>query len=341
MKRGLLLIIIGLMLLGMVAFCEPEATGEDVEAATGLNGVIMDWCDDIFGTTSLEEAEGLLNVEFDADSGALRAGAYDLSPVKPVLDGLYRCFQNFGMFLMFLYFGLGLFEDMTAGQVFAEKVFRRALIFVGAVVGLHFSLDLVYLLGNVGSAAVQRVVSLAGEEGPGLGEAVANLKRELLDTLTAADRAVPAGNHPIKHARAQLMDFKTGLAFLVQMMVPFFISKVAQVVISVVCWARFLELTLYGVLSPVLLADFSRDGTRSAGMRALKQVFSLALSGAIIMVVLYLGHAIQGQVMGSYAAGLTEASYAGAMWTEVVISLVQVGMVVRAQAIARNVMGMG
>ena len=76
-------------------------------------------------------------------------------------------------------------------------------------------------------------------------------------------------------------------------------------------------------------------------MRALKQVFSLALSGAIIMVVLYLGHAIQGQVMGSYAAGLTEASYAGAMWTEVVISLVQVGMVVRAQAIARNVMGMG
>ncbi len=320
---------------------EPESTNADVEAATGINGLIMGWCDDIFGTTSIEDARGLLDVQFDSEGGTLRAGAYDLSPMKPVLDSLYRCFQNFGLFLLFLFLGLGFFEDISIGQAFLEKSVRRVIIAVAAFVLMHYSLDIIYLLGNVGSAVIQKVVEVATDSDVGLGEQVAVLKRQLLDVLTENDRAVEEGLHPIKHARAQMADFKTGLAFMVQMLIPFLIAKIAGVVISVVCWARFLELTLYGMMSPVIVADFSKDGTHSSSVRAVKNVFSLALSGAIIMITLYLGHAIQAQVMGAYATGLTTANYAGAMWAQVVISLVQVGMVVRAQNIAKSVLGMG
>ena len=88
------------------------------------------------------------------------------------------------------------------------------------------------------------------------------------------------------------------------------------------------------IISPLAFADISKgSGDRSNAMRAVKNVITLSLSGAIILLICIVCNQIQGSL-------ITEADFGTSIWNCVLISVVQMGLVHRANDIVKQGLGM-
>ena len=314
----------------LMAFCATEA---DVEGAEGLTKQIFSMIDDMFGSGSLDETERLLIIDFSGHS--LRAGGYSLSNMATAVKLLYKTMQNLGVILLIIFFGVGLMEDISFNQVYAEKMVKKFMIFLVGVVLIGKSMDLVYGIANVGSALVQKIVDTASSS-PEARTELLDLKLSIYEMCNQ-----DSGDGITSSVKDALHNIPAQLSFLVQLLIPWIVAKICNVIVSVVCWSRFLELTVMAILSPVMLSDVSGGhGMSGNAMRGVKNVIAISLSGAIIMLSLYLGHEIQVAVMGAYASGVDETNLMTAVWSEIAVSVVQTGMVMRSNSLAKQALGM-
>ena len=72
--------------LWLIAYC--DVTQAQIDAASGLAGVIFTWIDEIFGVASLDEAKSLLNITFQ--NGTIVAGGYTFTTLSTVLTKASR-----------------------------------------------------------------------------------------------------------------------------------------------------------------------------------------------------------------------------------------------------------
>ena len=323
-------VLVGMLALSMVAFCATEA---DVKGAEGLTKQIFSMIDEMFGANSLDDTGNLLIISFSENS--LSAGGYSLSKMVSAIRLMYKTMQNLGVILLIIFFGVGLMEDISFNQVYAEKMVKRFIFFCIGIVLISKSMDMVYGIGNVGSALIQKIVDTAGTS--------EDAKMELMELKIAIYDMCnqDSGEGITSSVKDALHNIPAQMSFLVQLLIPWIVAKICGVIVSVVCWSRFLELTIMAVLSPVMLADMTAGhGMNSNAMRGVKNVIAISLSGTIIMLSLYLGHEIQVAVMGAYASGVDDTTLMTAVWSEIAVSVVQVGMVMRSNALAKQAMGM-
>ena len=329
-KRMAFWCLVAWIVVGMAAFCATEA---DVKDAEGLTKQIFSMIDEMFGSQSLDKTEDLLIIDFSENS--LRAGGYSLSNMTTAVRLMYKTMQNLGVIMLIIFFGVGLMEDISFNQVYAEKMVKKFMIFVIGIVLIGKSMDLVYGIANVGSALVQKIVDTASTS--------PDAKTELMELKIAIYEMCnqDSGDGITSSVKDALHNIPAQLSFLVQLLIPWIVAKICNVIVSVVCWSRFLELTVMAILSPVMLSDMTGGhGMSGNAMRGVKNVIAISLSGAIIMLSLYLGHEIQVAVMGAYASGVDESNLMTAVWSEIAVSVVQVGMVMRSNSLAKQALGM-
>ena len=330
LRWGILAVLIVVFLLTAPAFCATEA---DVNSAEGLTKQIFSMIDEMFGADSLDKTRDLLIISFSENT--LSAGGYSLSAMTSAVRLMYKTMQNLGVIMMIIFFGIGLMEDISFNQVYAEKMVKKFIFFCIGIVLIGKSMDMVYGIGNVGSALIERIVDTAGRS--------EDAKMELMDLKIAIYDMCnqDSGDGITSSVKDALHNIPAQLSFLVQLLIPWIVAKICEVIISVVCWSRFLELTVMAILSPLMLSDMTTGhGMSSNAMRGVKNVIAISLSGTIIMLSLYLGHEIQAAVMGAYADGVSETNLMLAVWSEIAVSVVQVGMVMRANALAKQALGM-
>ena len=323
-------LIIILLIFPSPAFCATEA---DVDAAEGLTKQIFSMIDEMFGVDSLDKARDLLIINFTENT--LSAGGYSLSSMTSAVRLMYKTMQNLGVIMLIIFFGIGLMEDISFNQVYAEKMVKKFIFFCIGVVLIGKSMDMVYGIGNVGSSLIERIVDTAGTS--------EDAKLELMDLKIAIYDMCnqDSGDGITSSVKDALHNIPAQLSFLVQLLIPWIVAKICNVIVSVVCWSRFLELTLMAILSPIMVSDVTMGhGMSSNAMRGVKNVIAISLSGSIIMLSLYLGHEIQVAVMGAYANGVSETNLMLAVWSEIAVSVVQVGMVMRSNTLAKQAMGM-
>lgn len=329
-KRVLLGVGIAAIVGSMLAFCASES---DVEGAEGLTKQIFSMIDEMFGSNALDKTENLLIINFTENS--LTAGGYSLSHMTSAVRLMYKVMQNLGVIMLIIFFGVGLMEDISFNQVYAEKMVKKFIFFCIGIVLIGRSMDLVYGIGNIGSALIQRVVDTAGTSEDARIELM-ELKMAIYDMCNQ-----DSGEGITSSVKDALHNIPAQLSFLVQLLIPWIVAKICNVIVSVVCWSRFLELTVMAILSPLMLSDMTMGhGMGSNAMRGVKNVIAISLSGTIIMLSLYLGHEIQVAVMGAYASGIGESNLMSAVWSEIAVSVVQVGMVMRSNALAKQALGM-
>ena len=93
------------------------------------------------------------------------------------------------------------------------------------------------------------------------------------------------------------------------------------------------------IVSPLTVCDISSGaGMNSNAVRGVKNVLALALSGAVIMLAVFICQQIQFGILSANV--LDEASFMSCVWKEIVVSVVEVGLVVKAPNIAKMVLGM-
>jgi len=99
------------------------------------------------------------------------------------------------------------------------------------------------------------------------------------------------------------------------------------------------ELTIMAIVSPLTVCDISSgSGMNSNAVRGIKNVIALALSGVIIMLAVFICQQIQ---YGIFAANvMSESNFLSCLCKEIVFAIVEVGLVVKALGIAKQVLGM-
>lgn len=73
------------------------------------------------------------------------------------------------------------------------------------------------------------------------------------------------------------------------LLTPWLMLQACKVIISIVCWARVLEIVVRVIFAPIGIADLFVYGTNSNGVSYLRKIMATAIQGAIIlgMVVAY------------------------------------------------------
>lgn len=329
-KQILFCLFVGMLLFPMAAFC---ATAEDVAGAKGMTKTIFNMIDDIFDIAAMEDLEDLLVVDYH--DGTLKAGGITFSSLAPVVSAMHRTFQNLGVMLLIVFFGVGIVESISFSQMYVEKMVRQFVFLCIGIVLISHSMDLVYGIGNIFSALIQRIVDHADVVSVDMSSGIMDLKMAIYD-----DCNMSSG----KGFKAAIADSITNLSasvsYLIQLFIPSLISKLASLVVSVMCWSRFIELTIMAVISPLTVCDISSGaGMNSGAVRGIRSVAALGLSGAVIMLSVFICQQIQYGILSANV--LDGVGFMSCVWKEIVVGIVEVGLVVKAPNIAKQVLGMG
>ena len=329
-RRQILFLVLFCVLLGsMAAFC---ATEEDVNSAKGMVKNIYGLIDDIFDISGMEDLEDLLVIDFDR--GTLKAGGITFTSLSTVITTMYKTFQNLGVMLLLIFFGVGVLQSISFQQMYIEKLVRQFIFLCIGIVVMSKSMNLVFGIGNVFSALIQKIVSNANVSYADMKSQILNLKMAIYD-----DCHVSTGTG----IRAALADTVSNMAssvsYIIQLFIPSLIAKLSNVVVSVMCWSRFIELTIMAVVSPLSVCDISSGaGAGSNAVRGIKNVMALALAGAVIMLAVFICQQIQFGILSANV--MDKSNFMTCIWKEIVVAVVEVGLVVKAPGLSKQILGM-
>ena len=328
-RQMLAILLCGILLCSMTAFCATEA---DVSGATGLLKTIYGLIDDIFDISGMEALSDLLIVDFSGST--LCAGGITFTGLMGVIRTMYQTFQNLGVIMLIIFFGVGVLESISFQQMYIEKMVRQFIFLCIGIVLVSKSMDLVYGIGNVFSALIQKIVNNAAVNNVDMASDILNLKMAIYDECN-----VSSGTGLKASVTDAVSNMATSISYLIQLFIPSLIARLSGVVVSVMCWSRFIELTIMAIVSPLTVCDISTGaGMNSNAVRGVKNVLALALSGAVIMLAVFICQQIQYGILSENI--LSGANFMDCIWKEIVVAVVEVGLVVKAPGIARQILGM-
>ena len=279
-----------------------------------------------------EDLEDLLVIHFD--SGTLKAGGITFTSLSTVLTTMYKTFQNLGVMLLLVFFGVGLLQSISFQQMYLEKLVKQFIFLCIGIVVMSKSMDLVFGIGNVFSALIQKIVSNANVSYADMESQILNLKMAIYD-----DCHVSTGTG-LKAAIADTVsNMASSISYIIQLFIPSLIAKLSNVVVSVMCWSRFIELTIMAIVSPLSVCDISSGtGAGSNAVRGIKNVMALALSGAVIMLAVFICQQIQFGILSANV--MNQENFMSCIWKEIVVAVVEVGLVVKAPGLSKQILGM-
>ena len=332
-RRQILMISMFVMFVmfftSMIAFC---ATDADVNGATGMVKTIYGLLDDIFDISSMEEIKNLLIIDFNGST--LKAGGITFTNLTSVIQAMYKTFQNLGVIMLIIFFGVGILESFSFQQMYVEKMVRQFIFLCIGIVVVSKSMELVFGIGNVFSALIQKIVNNANVSNVNMASELMELKKVIFDQCN-----VSTGTGLKSSISDTISNMATAVSYLIQLYIPSLIAKLSNIVVSVMCWSRFIELIITAIVSPLMVCDISSgSGMNSNAVRGVKNVLALALSGAVIMLAVFICQQIQFGILSANV--LNSVSFMSCIWKEIVVAIVQVGLVVKAPGIAKQVLGM-
>ena len=319
-RKRILLILVGIVLLsGCFALC---ASWHD---ATGLHKTVLDFLEVIFGSESLNTFKQLLNVT--RSGSVLRIGSNTID-IMTVLSTVNRIFVNIGTCWLLVCWGIGFFDMLMQNnnQMIAEQIIRKFLYLIIGLALVQNAMDIVFTLSNMGT---QILTSIAGAASSGAIN-LDPLKQAIYDETTS-------GSGMFK----TVVDAVSCLGYLVQLFIPYIFVLIVTLLVSVVCWSRFIEICLLATVSPVMFADVGDDRNgfmHTSAMRAIKYILSLALSGALIFVSLYISQQISLSISGTEdPSGI---NYLSMCYNQVILGIVRLGLCTKATTISKQLVGL-
>ncbi|MCI6998602.1 MAG: type IV secretion system protein [Eubacterium sp.] len=140
---------------------------------------------------------------------------------------------------------------------------------------------------------------------------------------------------------------KQALMVILQLLIPWLISRLCYVVAYVIAVGRSIELIVRAIFSPIGVANLFEDGTRSSGIRYLKKFAACALQLGAIAVILYASSALCNTLIDTLSDGymtitkdnILDVLASSALWSMSAIQLSVIGITLKAQGICNDILG--
>lgn len=224
-----------------------------------LEGMLNDICGpDIF--SSIYET---LSVNlFSAD------GEYGV--IFSAIHTLHKLMVPIGVYLMFIYFIIAM-EGLMASETFTwDQLGKKMIMLLVAKFLMDHGFELMELLFGLGMSIAAKL-----------------------------NDAMVGGNIPelAFDAKAMIEAFRSDLGMngllkvlgdvilFVYLLLPWALSWLMRLAISVICYSRVIEIYVRAVMAPIALSDFYHSGLQSTGWRFLKNFLAVSLQGATILII--------------------------------------------------------
>lgn len=282
----------------------------------------------LFGNGLLNDIAEFLNTINTATVNALNTG---------VISDVIGIFKGLAASLVILFFLIELLNEAQKDFVTFECL-TVMLLRLLAVTVLIMNLEMIVNgLEELSVLIFNAVKDLAGSssnsfeifgESAATGYRYSEVEKEMKDAL---------GKAGIKQA----------LMVVLQLLIPWLISRLCYVVAYVIAVGRSIELIVRAIFSPIGVANLFEDGTRSSGFRYLKKFAACALQLGAIAVILYASNALCNSLIGSLSDGymtitkdnLLDVLGSSALWSMSAIQLAVIGITLKAQSICNDILG--
>lgn len=301
------------------------------DEAGGLYKGIYDMVDTIMGQASLDEVLSIISVE--CTDSTLTVAGNTFGNV-----GMITALNEFCVLVAFVLasvmFFISLVNDST--QNFTEELLVRKLVFLGVTFVLcYFAKDICYYIANIGTGIAGQAARSA-QEGATQGDMDAVKEAIFNDCYTQTD-----GLGLFEGFFTSIGNAVAPLGYFLALVLPWTVMWAVTVLTRVVCWSRAFEIVILATFSPLAFYEVQENGRfgQGAGARFVKNICALALSGAVILYVCALANSFSVEYIRQAAEG--SVSLMTAVGNLVVIGAAQVGLVMKAQSLARTVCGAG
>ena len=334
------------LLILSAAFAERPADWQDKPGF--MNGITFSWLDDILSGGVAQEVADQVQIHYD-ESGAIQIGSYSVPGISSVVHAANDMCKGIAVLFIIVTFFLSLLSMRSMDQM-DEEFTRRMIMMVVGFGMAYFSMTLSFTVANVGSELAHKIAeagNLAAE--PDAMNAVEAVKGVIYDEthVEAYDHAEGGIDYvgPIDKIQTWGENAMTSFGYMIQLFVPWLAMKAVRAVVFMVVWGRAFEIMALATFSPLAfmeVPDVHHVG-RGPGMRFIKNMLALSISGAVIVFITLMANAIDIAILNQIIAGAGNGfgSVMGGIMSMVVIGLAEVGMVTKSQQVARTVVGMG
>ncbi len=318
------LIIISLIVMILIPI---GVQAKDLDSATYK--IFCNEIESICNVASSDSIKNMVNISFSGDELTVGGMTVSTSIVKTMNDLAKSAAMIFVVVTCCLNF-LNLKEFVT-DQTTAIR------ILFALVVGVFFinnAQTMCMWLTNIGSQIVGQLSG--GDSSVAMQNSIAAIEKQVHD-----ESQVGTDGAGIIDSFLEMIKSITGpLPYVIQLFLPWLISRLVYVAIYMTCWARAIEIVVLTALSPIAFSDVVAGPVQnSSALRFAKNFAALALSGAIILAVVMISSSI---MAGAVSDSISDTSKMfDAAMTMVGISLAEASMVVKAQSVARTLCGVG
>lgn len=192
------------------------------------------------------------------------------SVILTAISTLHGLMVPIGVYLMFIYFIISM-EGLIASESFTWQLMTKKMVMLLAAKFLmEHGFELMEMLFAAGmSIAAQLNNAMVGGEVTELtfdASAMINAFREQLG-MTGLLKAL------------------ADIIMMVYLLLPWGLSWLMRLAISVICYSRVIEIYVRAVMAPIALSDFYHGGLQSTGWRFLKSFLAVSLQGATILII--------------------------------------------------------
>ena len=308
-----------------------------------LNPLTFDYVDDITSGENAKEAADQVKVSFSEGSDVLEIGGHQVPGIASVVTPANDMCKGIAFLFMIMTFFLGLLSMRSREQMDEEFLRRLCMMILGLVLIVNAQ-KLSYLIVNVGSQLATNIAT-ANMNNPDKASVAVEIKGKIYD-----DTHVEAYDHaeggvdfvgPIDKMQTAMENFATSVSYDFSFFIPWLALKIAGIIVSVVIWGRALEIVLMATFSPLAfmeIPDIHHVG-HGPGMRFIKSMVALAISGALIVFVLVVTSQVNIQLLSAIVSG--EAKISDNLWALVILGFAQCGTILKASQLSRQVVGVG
>ena len=310
-------------------------TDEQIEDS-GWIKPLYTWVDDIVGTEAAEQAVDSVTVAFDENGVTL--GDVTIDGVGSVISKINDVSLALAVIFLGMTFLISLL-NMREQDIVEEEVFKR-LVFLGiGIVLCVYAKTICMGIANIGSGVAQILANISpASNGNTLGD-------EIKDYIYEQTHVTSTGSGWWDKLQNGVGNIGRGIGFYLQLFIPWLIMKVVGIIISVICWARAIEILILAAFSPLAFADIIEPNNLSSspGVRFVKSFFVLSLAGAFIVTVIIMCQSISASLLAAQIPDVYNdeaVTFAAATWKLVTVGLAEVGLVMRANQLAKTVLGL-
>lgn len=236
-KRIMTLLFVCSFILWMIVYC--DVTQAQIDATGGLAGIIFSWIDEIFQVASLDKAKNLLNITFQ--NGTIEAGGYIFTSLSGVLTTSSKVFKNLAVMMLFTFFGVRFMESVTMqSQMIIEQMIRKFVFLIVGIVLIGHAVDLTFGIANIFTVISNKMLS-----SPSLDKDVSTQIFALKQSMYIDMGLDEVSTVPIVGGMIDAMKpYTAPLKYVIEMLIPYLLAKLSNVIVSVVCWTRFVQISL-------------------------------------------------------------------------------------------------